>query len=423
MKKEKIVTIIVLVILFAEMISIPSKFLYNKITRNDANTNTNNITIDWKEKYPFEQDIEIAENSNLIERYKEIIGTFIGKIDSVVNNNVLLHDELVYLYGNFNKNIGMKIVKDTEATNVLLEAGQFNYLYPPRENLTQTIQDVIDLKNYVKEKNMEFMYVQAPLKIFGQKDVIPGCVDNYTEKDKSKIYEVLEKNNIHVFNIEEQLSGEYEEYMNYFFGTDHHWKPETGLKVTILLANELNQKYNFEIDTDMYNIENYNIKTYENGFLGSIGKKVTLGYANAEDFNFITPKEIQDWYVDIPQRGIKESGDFELIIDKSALEKKDLYKANPYAAYTYGDQPYISIKNNKEGLKGKVLIIGDSFSEVVVPFLAMKCEQVDRIDLRYFNGSLRKFLDIKHYDVVILLQSRPGEDYDEELHNSGWDFR
>ena len=421
MKKEKIVTIIVLVILFVEMISIPSKFLYNKIYRNDENTN--NITIDWKEKYPFEQDLEVTENLNLIEKYKEIIGTFIGKIDSIVNSNVLFHDELVYLYGNLNKNIGMKIVKDTESINVFLESGQFNYFYSPRENLTQTIQDVIALKNYVKERNMEFMYVQAPLKIFGQKDIIPGCVDNYTEEDKEKMCEVLEKNNVHVFNTKEHLLYEYEEYMNYFYDTDHHWKPETGLRVTTLLANELNEKYNFEINTDIYNIENYNVKTYVNGFLGSSGKKVTLGYANPEDFTLITPKELQDWHVNIPQVGIEQSGDFGLIIDEKALENKDFYKANPYAAYTYGDQPYISIKNNKEGLKGKVLIIGDSFSEVVVPFLAMGCEQVDRIDLRYFNGSLRKFLENNHYDIVILLQGAAGEDYNENSHNSGWDFR
>lgn len=421
MKKEKIVTIIVLVILFAEMISIPSKFLYNKIIRND--TNTNNITINWEEKYPFEQDKGKVAKLTIIQKYKNFIDKIIGMIETATNNNVLMHDELVYLYGSFNKNIGMKIVKDIESTNVFLESGQFNYLYPPRENLTQTIQDVIDLKKYVEEKNMNFMYVQTPLKLFAEKDIIPGCIDNYIYKDKARLREELKKKNVDAFDVATYLSGEYNEYMEYFYDTDHHWKIETGLKVAALLAEELNQKYNFEIDVGIYDIENYNIKTYKNGFLGSSGKKVTLGYTEAENFNLITPKQIQNWHVTIPQVGIDDSGDFDLILDEKVLKIEDLYKTNPYAAYTYGDQPYISIKNNKDGLKGKVLVVGDSFAEVIVPFLAMGCEQVDRIDLRHFNGSLRNFLENNHYDVVMLLQSRPGENYDAESHNSGWDFR
>lgn len=70
------------------------------------------------------------------------------------------------------------------------------------------------------------------------------------------------------------------------------------------------------------------------------------------------------------------------------------------------------------------MIIGDSFNEAIVPFLAMECKQVDRIDMRQFTGSLRTFLkENADYDVVMVVHSRAGEEYDLELHNSGWDFK
>ncbi|MBQ6860654.1 MAG: hypothetical protein IJO08_03305 [Clostridia bacterium] len=420
MKKEKIVTIIVLMILMTEMIAIPVKFVYNKFNQSDMYTV--NTPIDWKELYPFEEDYEKDKKQNLMNKYKNFVSSIIGKVDVVTNNNTLFHDEFVYLYGWLNRNIGMKIVKDTEITTVLLNSGQFNQLYKPRENIEKTVQDVKDLSKYIEEKNMKFMYMQVPLKIFSEKDIVPGCIDNYIYADKKALRETLLKNNIDVFDVFKYSSDGYEEYMNYFYDTDHHWKTETGLTATKLLAEYLNEKYNFEINTDIYDINNYNLETYENAFLGSFGKKVTKGYTDAENFNLITPKDIQKWCVKIPQVGLEESGDFDLVIDKKVLQVNDLYKSNPYAVYTYGDQPYISIENNNEEVKGKILILGDSSSEVVVPFLAMGCEKVDRIDLRHFNGSLRNFLDNNYYDVVILLLISAGEEYDPNLHDSVWNF-
>lgn len=62
----------------------------------------------------------------------------------------------------------------------------------------------------------------------------------------------------------------------------------------------------------------------------------------------------------------------------------------------------------------------------MAPFLAMAVAEVDIIDLRYFTGSLRNFIQQHNPDIVIALYSpstESREKIDWSSHKDPFDFR
>ena len=50
-----------------------------------------------------------------------------------------------------------------------------------------------------------------------------------------------------------------------------------------------------------------------------------------------------------------------------------------------------------------MLILKDSFGRVVVPFLAMSMKHVKVLDIRYFNGSVKKYIEENKPTAVVVL--------------------
>ena len=54
---------------------------------------------------------------------------------------------------------------------------------------------------------------------------------------------------------------------------------------------------------------------------------------------------------------------------------------------------------------GKILFLTESFSDVVMPFLACNYSEVEELDLRCFTGSLEKYIEESKPDAVVILYS------------------
>ena len=158
-------------------------------------------------------------------------------------------------------------------------------------------------------------------------------------------------------------------------------------------------------DPETYDLDNYNIKTYKDWFLGSLGKKTGNVYAGIDDFELITPNYATDFdFVADAQKGIiKREGSFEeALLDKSNL-KKDYFSINTYATYTGGDYKENIVTNRNSANKTKVLLVRDSFSCTLMPFLALSTGELTTIDLRYYKKmSLKEYLKENDFDIVLI---------------------
>ena len=162
--------------------------------------------------------------------------------------------------------------------------------------------------------------------------------------------------------------------------------------------------------------------------LGSYGKKITKAKTEPDDFTLIIPKKEYQIHFEVydKQNKIADNyGSYDAMIDYDSIDSKDLYGKDPYHGYGYGSSNNF-VENLSVDNDYKILLIGDSFTNVIIPFLALETKKIDRLDLRYFNGSLESFIKAnKPYDVCIVLYNpdqynqMPGFVSHEEL----FDFR
>ena len=84
---------------------------------------------------------------------------------------------------------------------------------------------------------------------------------------------------------------------------------------------------------------------------------------------------------------------------REKLEVKD-----KYAMFLGGNQPLCVIEN-PNGTKGKLLVIRDSYSDSLAPFLALDYQEVHLFDLRYNLTPISQYVKENGIDQVLVLYS------------------
>ena len=430
MNTKKVISLIITAILIGCFVSLPFYFISHFKT-NEESMRTNQIDtnqIDWEEIYPF---IDIKTENNDTSGIKSGISFYkylSTKISSGFENNVpyqlFFRRFFIEQYGRLNKILGMRIVRDA---NDITISTHNQYLIERQDNkrdIPETVNRISKLSAEIKRLNMDFVYVILPFKKLSNADIISGVIDNYHSYNQDKMRQGLERKNVDVLDLRERMPANYDEYMSMFYKTDHHWKNQTGLWATELIAEKLNLDFDSGFDLSWFEPEKYEVIKYPNLVLGSYGKKVSKGYIANEDFELVIPKYENELHAIIPEMNFDKIGNFMILIDTRQLAYGDEYNLNPYGALAYGNQALIKIENKYAANKSKILIIKDSFANAITPYLALQCAQLDIIDLRDFTGSLVSYLEQNKYDTVMVMSSGCGVSIgkDPEDHTSLWNF-
>ena len=141
-----------------------------------------------------------------------------------------------------------------------------------------------------------------------------------------------------------------------------------------------------------------------NAVLSSLGRP-TLDRADftpevvSDDFNgtlystsgihWLTPDEMEYW---VEEDGISvtswRTGSPELaaLYERSYLDKKD-----KYSSFLGGNQPLCVLKNEDNPDGGKILLVRDSYSDSLAPFLAQSFSEVHLLDLRYYRAPVAQY--------------------------------
>jgi hypothetical protein len=90
------------------------------------------------------------------------------------------------------------------------------------------------------------------------------------------------------------------------------------------------------------------------------------------------------------------------------------YNLSPYDAYLYGNRELVTIHNNLLRDGRKILLIKDSFANVVAPFLSIGIENLDIVDLRYFTGSIKSYIE-KHIPDTVVIMYNPSVIHAEKM--------
>ena len=91
-------------------------------------------------------------------------------------------------------------------------------------------------------------------------------------------------------------------------------------------------------------------------------------------------------------------------IDSSLYHPEKLEVKDKYAYFLGGNQPLCVIQN-PDAPNGKLLVIRDSYSDSLAPFLAEQFQEVHLFDLRYNNMSIQQYVADNSIDQVLVLYS------------------
>jgi hypothetical protein len=289
----------------------------------------------------------------------------------------------------------------TDATDIVVETveGQLGYVQDDVD-ISESLDNLIAFGLDIEAEGRNFIWFQNPNKYA---DSIPYT--DYSEKYYGEITAACEKYGIDRYDCGAALTALGMTESDIFYNTDHHWKPSTGILADKLLCEYLNENYGYDIELSNFEMDQYTTETYEGLFLGSLGRKVTSVYAKPDDFIIYTPR--YDTYLNVydsTYNVIRTGTVGETLFDYDAIKDYQLYTSNAYALYGYGDQALLKIHNNLLENGSHILLIKTSFGDCMVPYLATVVEDLDTIDLRAFDGSIRSYIEESNPDTVIVIE-------------------
>lgn len=392
---------------------------------NDEILREDVIKIDWSKEYPFtveNRDLNTNDTHSVYDKIEKQIKKVRNKIEEE-SKKVPKRYYVAELANRYNKFIGWDIVPQSEYASLReLEPGYYSGL-SEKHDITSQAKAYVEFIKYCKELNISVFYVQALGKISKTQDSVTNKED-FSNYNADQFLNYISNCGGDYLDLRENAAALNINYHDLFYKTDHHWTAETGLWASRIIIDNLNKKYNCNLDEKILSSYNFKKDVYYSWFLGSQGKKVTLSNAAPDDFSLIYPVFKTRFHYQIPTKDIDCYGDFSIMYDMRQISKKDLYELSPYQTYNYSDLAITHIHNILNTNDKKILIIKDSFGNTVAPFISLCFEYTDVIDLRHFNGSLHSYIQINKPDYIIVIYNTfQYKDKIELNHHDLFDFR
>ncbi len=382
-------------------------------TAYSGGQSSNSKSTDWELVYPFkEEDLEAEQQEALKEKKEEpkkitAVDAYKNKVDGIKSSVEYYTSKLLFLRMKFiefnsffNKTIGMKLFSGSDEIAALSD-GSLVY-YTEGRDISAGIKNMISLSKYVNNRGEDFLYVQVPSKIDPETSYLPAGIVDYGNETADRMVNALKKENIKCLDLRDCMKKQGMSYTESFYFTDHHWKTGVGMWA----ANEISKtlaSYGIDYKPELLSKDNYTETVYKDFMFGSLGREVTTAFADPEDISIYTPNFETDFEVNYYDHG-KCSGDFkDSLLDMSVFEKKDYYNTSAYSSYMHGVSPIVSIENKKADNDKRVLFVADSFCHCVLPYVATQVKYIDKIDLRFFYGSIKRYIDETNPDIVVVM--------------------
>lgn len=324
--------------------------------------------------------------------------TDMDEIEKNFTDQLLVKEDLIELNGRlakllnirgFYSDMGLYVTSD----NYIVSASDYT---TTDYEFTQTAI----FRDFLQENEINFLYVNKPTKYiddalfereFGLKTYSNQNMDTYLER--------LASIDVPYLDLRDNIKKENINVMDLFYRTDHHWTVPAGLWATRIIANELNERFGYQIDLSVYDESNFEFKTWKNCWLGEQGRKISKAYVGLDDFTLVTPSfDTRFYFKDHNDESPKRS--FDDFIDYRVFHTDGDVYTNQSWHYSYEIHDCI----NPDVEDGKVLIIGDSYDFITQPMLALTVHEVDAIILRQYDSSfsIKDYILENGYDTVII---------------------
>lgn len=271
--------------------------------------------------------------------------------------------------------------------------GKDEYLFvrednPSKENLEKNIKSISDFFEKLSSDGKQTIF--APV---GRNEDVETIhlPDLYSTENSSKLWAELEALSESAFadylDLRDILKEKADSGDAVYYRTDHHW--------TSLGAYYAYREVISALGETPYDIESFDIETVSTEFYGTTWSSSGMRWISPDSIEFYRYDGDEDY---ITSCGSRTMNGF---YDLSYLNKKD-----KYSAFLSGNEALVTIKASVDGEateeREKLLIIKDSFSHSLAPFLARHYD-LYLLDPRYSTFSVSEFIENNDIDKVAVI--------------------
>ncbi len=244
----------------------------------------------------------------------------------------------------------------------------------------ENLASVGELFGLLKETGAEGHLLLAPT----AGAVMPTYLPAYApEVCQEELFSQAEAQVPGMIRVEEALREHEGEYL--YYRTDHHW---TSLGAYYAYGAFLEQTGREALPREAYTEE-----ILSQDFYGT-------SYARAGSY-MVPPDSIMAMYLpENPKRLTVDYGNGQIeetLYDRSFLKKRDQYRV-----FLKGNYPLVIIETGVKNGK-KLLLVKDSYANTFVQFLVSDYEEIQMVDLRYFQASLADYGAEQGFTEVLVL--------------------
>ena len=182
-----------------------------------------------------------------------------------------------------------------------------------------------------------------------------------------------------------------------FYRTDHHWTSLGAFYGANALLEVLGR--------ESLKQESFTPEIASTSFNGTLYSQSGIHWLTPDTMEFWVKEDgltVTSWRTGSPEPSI--------LYDRSYLTEKD-----KYASFLGGNQPLCVIRNENARDGGKLLLIRDSYSDALAPFLAQSFAEVHLLDPRYYRMPPAQFAAENGIDAICVVYSIPNFITDRNL--------
>ena len=354
--------------------------------------------IEWEKIYPFEGGMKASHEEK--ESFYEYVK---NKLKNYTSEKLPIYHRMVESAKRYEDALGWNMVSvfDYNAVFRLKDGYLTNYVLS--RDVTRNAEAVKNFSDFCTGMGAEFMYVNIPVKVCISEDKNISGVLDFANQNADRLLAMLKKYGVRYYDLRKNLHDAGMNHHEAFYVADQHWKAETGLWAAGEILKILRNDLSWDVKPEILSPKNFRYDIYRDCFMGAQGRKLTSARAKPEDFTLIYPKFDTQMKFEALSLKLNIEGDFSILYDMSEIT---------YLSYKRGDLPLARIENKQARNNKRVLVLHGSFSNVVIPFMALELKNIDTIELHHFTGSVENFIKTVKPDAVLILYNSalPGRD-------------
>lgn len=253
-------------------------------------------------------------------------------------------------------------------------------------NLDKNVGAVVD---FAKSIDAPTTVMLVPSTGYIADDVLPTFHDKYNDdEDISKISSTLSKEKIGFVDLRERFKSEYKNGSQLYYKTDHHWTTKGAYTGYQELCKALGVT---PIDDSTLKKDSYP------DFYGTTYSSSGFWLTPPDNIEIWSNPKNSDKNISVKiteGANVKTSG--------SMYFTDHLKEDDKYPVFIDGNHALTEITNTN-AKNGTILLIKDSFSHSLAPFLAENYSKVVLVDLRYYKESVSQLVSTYNPEQVVVL--------------------